>query len=302
MKVSNLHQEQLVSIQKQQEASIHSINLLKAQHEEWHRSVEALLTEIRQGINSPNFPPTPLQPSGGDEEEDLVPELESVQSGPELLSLQENQVDPVEACFNAELEIAPEALEESAHRMSFAGQRAGTLDELFRTRKTVVQTNSQPVGLTKIVQEEIQAGDSEGMMPTTASERLRSVAQKVVESVWFEYASGLIILVNLITIGIEAEMSLQAGKELGPESWAYTIERIFLIIYCIEAGMRLVAHGMASFKDAWFLMDVTLVTIGLLALLVAPNIGADSMEGVEKLLIVRGLRLLRLVRALRTQV
>jgi len=44
---------------------------------------------------------------------------------------------------------------------------------------------------------------------------------------------------------------------------------------------------------------VTLVTIGLLALLVAPNIGADSMEGVEKLLIVRGLRLLRLVRALR---
>ena len=45
---------------------------------------------------------------------------------------------------------------------------------------------------------------------------------------------------------------------------------------------------------------VTLVTIGLLALLVAPNIGADSMEGVEKLLIVRGLRLLRLVRALRT--
>ena len=45
---------------------------------------------------------------------------------------------------------------------------------------------------------------------------------------------------------------------------------------------------------------VTLVTIGLLALLVAPIIGADSMQGVEKLLIVRGLRLLRLVRALRT--
>ena len=52
----------------------------------------------------------------------------------------------------------------------------------------------------------------------------------------------------------------------------------------------------------WFTIahKVTLVTIGLLALLVAPNIGADSMEGVEKLLIVRGLRLLRLVRALRT--
>ena len=28
------------------------------------------------------------------------------------------------------------------------------------------------------------------------------------------YASGLIILVNLITIGIEAEMSLQAGRTL----------------------------------------------------------------------------------------
>ena len=190
-KVSNLHQEQLVSIQKQQEASIHSINLLKAQHEEWHRSVEALLTEIRQGINSQPNLATPLQPSGGDmEEEDLVPELESVQSGSELLSLEENKVDPVEACFNAELEVAPEPFEESYHRTSFAGQRAGTLDELFRTRKTVVQTNSQPVGLTKIIQEEIKAGDSEGMMPTTASERLRSVAQKVVDSVWFEQPGG----------------------------------------------------------------------------------------------------------------
>ena len=44
---------------------------------------------------------------------------------------------------------------------------------------------------------------------------------------------------------------------------------------------------------------ICLVVIGLLALLIAPNIGAESMEGVEKLLIVRGLRLLRLVRALR---
>ena len=42
------------------------------------------------------------------------------------------------------------------------------------------------------------------------------------------------------------------------------------------------------------------MTIGLLALLVAPNIGVDEIQGVEKLLIVRGLRLLRLVRALRT--
>ena len=47
--------------------------------------------------------------------------------------------------------------------------------------------------------------------------------------------------------------------------------------------------------------QVALVTVGLLALLIAPNVGADEMEGVEKLLIVRGLRLLRLVRALRTR-
>lgn len=133
------------------------------------------------------------------------------------------------------------------------------------------------------------------------------------------YASGLIILVNLIMIGIEAEMSLQAGrtfrifeictscimlqnyityiqlsicsvvgwlvigsscfdlcrdaekkkahdprseskphlggKELGPESWAYTIERIFLIIYCIEdtettlffLGLRMALHVLVIF-------------------------------------------------------
>ena len=39
--------------------------------------------------------------------------------------------------------------------------------------------------------------------------------------------------------------------------------------------------------------------VGLVALVVAPFLSGDSLEGIEKLLIMRGLRLLRLVRALR---
>lgn len=50
--------------------------------------------------------------------------------------------------------------------------------------------------------------------------------------------------------------------------------------------------------DLWFLIDLTLIFVGLLALVVIP-MSASKMTGFEKLLLVRGLRLLRLMRVLR---
>lgn len=306
--------QHLTAIQKQQETSSQSLELLKAQHQEWQKSVEALLSEIRQGINSKyanSQTAEPVQRAGGDCAGDLLfADLESVNSDANFVAEAPMSHLPKESESDAQV---PEQSESTA-RAEFGQhgehgeaaqpkssihftRRAGTLEELFRTRKTVVESGNQPVGLKKLVEEEMIVSESSG--PATMTERCRLMTKNAVEPGWFEYASGFIILVNLITIGIEAEESLQRGQELGRDSWAYAIERIFLMIYCVEAALRLVAHGRAAFRDGWFLMDVALVTIGLLALLVAPNIGAASMEGVEKLLIVRGLRLLRLVRALR---
>ena len=46
-------------------------------------------------------------------------------------------------------------------------------------------------------------------------------------------------------------------------------------------------------------LDLVLILVGLLALLVIPVLAAETSVSFEKLLVVRGLRLLRLVRALR---
>ena len=46
-------------------------------------------------------------------------------------------------------------------------------------------------------------------------------------------------------------------------------------------------------------LDLVLILVGLLALLVIPILAAETGVSFEKLLVVRGLRLFRLVRALR---
>eukprot|EP00913_Durusdinium_trenchii_P004730 g4392.t1 len=105
---------------------------------------------------------------------------------------------------------------------------------------------------------------------TTWEERQARIA-RMVESQAFEYSTGVLILVNIVLIGVEAEMSLQ---KLNTE-WATEVERGFLTIYTVELILRLVAGGLS----------------------IDP---LQSQEGWENLLIVRGLRLLRLARILRT--
>eukprot|EP00913_Durusdinium_trenchii_P035165 g32897.t1 len=113
---------------------------------------------------------------------------------------------------------------------------------------------------------------------------------KVVDSITFEYATGLLILVNIILIGVEAEMSAQHRDT----SWATELERGFLTIYTAELLLRFVVGGMPMCRNAWFLLDFFLVCIGLVALVVVP------LEGWQNLLLARGLRLLRLARVFRT--
>ena len=59
-------------------------------------------------------------------------------------------------------------------------------------------------------------------------------------------------------------------------------------------------RGLIVFQDLWFLLDLCLILVGLLALWIVPAFGRESAtSGFEKLLVVRGVRLLRLVRVLR---
>lgn len=124
------------------------------------------------------------------------------------------------------------------------------------------------------------------------------VAERLLASKWFEIVTGIIIFVNMLTIGIEAQLSL---SRTGVPEWVETMEKAFLFIYTLELLARVMAGGFRAFWNAWFLLDFFLVAVGVLAIMLR-WLGPDSplsIDGFEKILVFRALRLLRLVRALR---
>ena len=90
--------------------------------------------------------------------------------------------------------------------------------------------------------------------------------------------------------------------------WLYipsTLGKRGSIEFLQELILRLVAGGWQIFCSGWFLLDFVLVFVGVVALVIVPVLADSDLPdndvtgGLEKLLILRGLRLLRLVRALR---
>ena len=102
---------------------------------------------------------------------------------------------------------------------------------------------------------------------------------------------------NLVTIGFEAELSLE-GSEYESGFWFAGVERMFLSIYIAEAAFRLFALGLPLLYDRWFILDLVLICTGAVALLIIP-LASEELAGFEKVLVARGLRLLRLLRVLR---
>ncbi|OLP87261.1 Voltage-dependent T-type calcium channel subunit alpha-1H [Symbiodinium microadriaticum] len=261
----------LSEIQEQQTTSSSHIQLLRDQHREWQRSVDELLADIRS------------------QAEGVLVSAPVVQEAPE----KQKDTDPASNEDNEDGNDEP-----NRASISFT-RRSMSTESLLRSRNTVAQ--NFPAGpLRKLVTEVLN--DSKAA-PKELSwlGRLRAKAALIVQSSWFEFGAGVIILLNLVTIGIEAQLSLHSGETYNGNFWPGGVERIFLAIYSIEALLRLVAGGFMIFLDLWFLLDVALVIVGLLALLIVPAVAGNSgdIDGFERLLVVRGLRLFRLVRAWR---
>ncbi|CAK9072773.1 Muscle calcium channel subunit alpha-1 (MDL-alpha-1), partial [Durusdinium trenchii] len=237
----------LEEVQKQQQESLSSLDLLQRQHGQWQEAIKDLLTRL--------------------------------EGNPELCK----------AC------IPPGEGTRAEHD---GDEQPSTLELVRRDTARSMQSLRQPLsGQMGKLLEEVWHDETVAPPKTTWEERQARIA-RMVESQAFEYSTGVLILVNIVLIGVEAEMSLQ---KLNTE-WATEVERGFLTIYTVELILRLVAGGLSSFKNSWFLLDFFLVFVGLVALVVVPLMETmgSSQEGWENLLIVRGLRLLRLARILRT--
>ncbi|CAE7174101.1 Scn1a [Symbiodinium pilosum] len=119
---------------------------------------------------------------------------------------------------------------------------------------------------------------------------------RIVSSRWFDYAIGCVILFNSLLVGIEVQLSL-VGQDV---DWMQPLDTGFIALYFIELCMRLIGMGWRQcFCDGWFLLDFTLVVLGIVTVFVLMFGSGGDLGLLESVLVVRAMRLLRLIRALR---
>ena len=95
----------------------------------------------------------------------------------------------------------------------------------------------------------------------------RRALSAFVDSVFFEYLTGIIILANIIMIGIEAEMSLTKKEEM---SWATNVEQAFLAVYTLELLLRIAGVEWSSIRE---------VPLGFLSGLIATSLQVRCWKG-----------------------
>jgi len=133
----------------------------------------------------------------------------------------------------------------------------------------------------------------------------RRRVRKLLVNQRFDYAVGIVIVVNSVCMGIETSFEID-GKDTGVFQ---VMEHFFLAVYCSELSLHFFAYGLSALRNPWVAFDFSLVCTGALSLYVIgpildhistgnPSL-KDSMGG---LLVMRMLRLFRLARALRVLV
>ncbi|CAK8999399.1 unnamed protein product [Durusdinium trenchii] len=289
----------LQEVQDQQRDSLAAMDLLRQQHVEWQQSVTALLGRVGQMS-------TPLT------EKAAVPSVVPSKATdeprePVVLALPPAECAAASEATNEPVVLALPAAEcasrrsQELRRLRSPDSDASMMDAndtspAAEMRRTLRQTTDGR--LPKLLEEVLTDHQGKRRIRLTVWQERRETLKMVVDSTAFEYLTGMLILMNIALIGVEAEMDL-LGKDTW---WAADIERIFLGLYTVELLIRLTAGGREAFHNSWFLLDLFLVCVGLVALVVVPLVEqeASSQEGWMQLLIVRGLRLLRLARVLRT--
>lgn len=119
----------------------------------------------------------------------------------------------------------------------------------------------------------------------------------------FDALIGIVILVNSVTVGMQASFDLQG---LNTDIFENVLEHVFLIIYTVELGMRFFTMGYKCLNNGWVVFDFVLVCMGILTtwilvpiLSAASNGEIQDIDGLAPLMVLRVLRILRLARSLR---
>jgi voltage-gated sodium channel len=130
-------------------------------------------------------------------------------------------------------------------------------------------------------------------------QKLRRLAYSIEHNLCFDIAIGLMILLNQVFIGMEAQYRIDNVDA----SWIFWVESAFLVVFIVEALIRLAAHGRSNFSSSWFWLDIFLVGTGVVfTWILEPMkriVDIDEIPLANQVLILRTLRVIRMVRAFR---
>ena len=285
-------------VKEQLRRSSHGIAELCYEHREWQRSIEGMLGIIEHSITNSTL--LKMIPEDSEIKQLAISSPEQDAEGPRKTSSSSyNSTNSSASSHQRGQKHKPRppsvpSVPGSEHckvprPRSFRGS-------LLQSRNTVKQCPAGP--LRKLLADLLNPPVHDQKAPS-GIQKARKFISRIVSSNWFEYASGFVILLNVIAIGFEADLSL-AGNEWESSSWFAGSERIFLAIYCAEAILRAFGLGRTLLSDGWYIMDLFLIVIVMVTLAVVPMLANQhDIASFRKLLVVRGLRLLRLLRVCR---
>ncbi|WP_312859585.1 ion transporter [Pseudonocardia xinjiangensis] len=117
---------------------------------------------------------------------------------------------------------------------------------------------------------------------------VRDTARRVVEHRAFQPTVIAVILLNAATLGLETSSAIVTY--LG--GLLHVVDRVALVFFVADIGLRLVAYGRRFWRDPWNIFDFLIVAIALL-----PASGPFSV--LRALRILRVLRLISMVPSMR---
>ena len=120
-------------------------------------------------------------------------------------------------------------------------------------------------------------------VPANAATGPRAAVRRLVENATFQKAVMTLIVVNAVTLGLETSATVMAA--IGPQ--LHLFDQVVIAVFCVEILLRIYAHGLRFFRDAWSVFDFIVVAITL----------APASESLSVLRALRVLRVLRLVSA-----
>uniref|UniRef100_A0A7S0B1Q9 EF-hand domain-containing protein n=1 Tax=Pyrodinium bahamense TaxID=73915 RepID=A0A7S0B1Q9_9DINO len=118
-------------------------------------------------------------------------------------------------------------------------------------------------------------------------------AHRLVRWPGFDIFVGVIIFLNAICIGAELEYSIQGEDTPMLQAFEY----VFLVSYTLELALRGLADGVKCFRDNWIKADAVLLVVGWGSKVL--DAIAPGVDGLGPIIIVRSLRLMRFLRAVR---